>query len=221
MSKNYVELLWKLFAVTPTPYERKKLEIIQAAVKVYARDGFEKSNFESVARKCGISRTLMHYYFESREELFEKTVTYVRHHWQQFVIQEIKKAKGSAREELKRYIYSTLDWTYRYPTYYRVQVLFYVFASHKGKMRELNTTIVQTGLGRVVSLIELGNLRKEWAVKDPYQTALRIHVLLTGAALSLNTENKKESYEEISHLVFSQIDLQEKSSTQDKDEGLA
>ena len=209
MAKDYAELLWKLYAVTPSPYERKKLEIIEAAIKVFARDGFEKNTFCNVAEKCKISRTLIHYYFESREELFEKTITYIRHHWQNFVIEEIKKSKGSAREEFRRYIFSTLDWTQRYPTYYRVQVLFYSMASRNKKMRELNTKIVETGLGRVVAMVELGVLRNEWNVDDAYGTALRIHVLLTGAALSLNTEYKKESYEEISKMVFNQINLRE------------
>jgi AcrR family transcriptional regulator len=211
VSISYSKLIWDLFAIAPSPRHRKMILIIESSIKVFASKGLSHGNFQNIAERCKISRPLIKYYFKSKEDLFEKTIHYIRFHWQQFVIEEIKKAKNSSKEQLKRYIYATLEWSHKYPTYYRVQVLFYFHSSKNSIFREANTKLVQTGVARVKSILELGNIKKEWSIVNTDQAALRIHILLTGAALSLNTENKKESFKEISKLVFDQIELESAS----------
>src|SRR5687767_10259410 len=49
--------------------ERKE-QIIQAAIQVFSRFGFSKTNMSKIADEVGISHGLIYHYFKSKEELF-------------------------------------------------------------------------------------------------------------------------------------------------------
>jgi AcrR family transcriptional regulator len=49
--------------------ERRRGEILDAAVRVLTERGFEQTRVGDVADACGVSAGLVHYYFESRERL--------------------------------------------------------------------------------------------------------------------------------------------------------
>jgi len=50
-------------------------KIIDAARKRFAEDGFAATALTTVARDAGVDNKLVHYYFSSKEELFEATLT--------------------------------------------------------------------------------------------------------------------------------------------------
>ena len=49
-------------------------KIIQAAEAVFMRDGYDGARMEKIAREAGINKALLHYYFRSKDNLFEKIV---------------------------------------------------------------------------------------------------------------------------------------------------
>jgi len=50
--------------------EQYRLEILQAAEQVFARQGFHKTTMEEVADECGWSKGTLYLYFKSKEDLF-------------------------------------------------------------------------------------------------------------------------------------------------------
>ncbi|MEM7007351.1 MAG: helix-turn-helix domain-containing protein, partial [Pseudomonadota bacterium] len=54
--------------------EQRRLEIIDAALKVFARDGFALSKMDTVADEAGISKGTLYLYFDSKDALFEGMV---------------------------------------------------------------------------------------------------------------------------------------------------
>jgi AcrR family transcriptional regulator len=46
-------------------------KILVAAKKVFLRDGFHGSRMDEIAREAGVNKALLHYYFRSKEKLFE------------------------------------------------------------------------------------------------------------------------------------------------------
>lgn len=47
-------------------------KIVQAAEKVFLRDGYDGSRMQEIANEAGINKALLHYYFRSKDKLFEK-----------------------------------------------------------------------------------------------------------------------------------------------------
>jgi AcrR family transcriptional regulator len=49
--------------------EDKRARIVAAAKEILARDGIEKASIREIAAEAGVARGLLHYYFETKEEL--------------------------------------------------------------------------------------------------------------------------------------------------------
>lgn len=57
------------------PADRRRAQILEAAVRVIARDGVERFSLEEVAREAGVAATLPRHYFKSRNGLLGATVS--------------------------------------------------------------------------------------------------------------------------------------------------
>jgi AcrR family transcriptional regulator len=55
-------------------YEERRREIMQKAVPVFAREGYQRANFSRIAELCGFSRTTIYQYFKNKSELFLYTI---------------------------------------------------------------------------------------------------------------------------------------------------
>jgi AcrR family transcriptional regulator len=51
--------------------DEKRQVIIEAAVKVFKKEGYERASMASIARRVGGSKATLYSYFKSKEELFE------------------------------------------------------------------------------------------------------------------------------------------------------
>lgn len=60
---------------TPEQFEKirseKRQVILEAALRVFSRDGYHNSSISKVSKEAGISKGLMYNYFESKEELLK------------------------------------------------------------------------------------------------------------------------------------------------------
>ena len=54
---------------TTTATEEK---ILQAAKLIFVRDGFQGARMEDIAKEAGVNKALLHYYFRSKQKLFEQ-----------------------------------------------------------------------------------------------------------------------------------------------------
>jgi AcrR family transcriptional regulator len=58
-------------------FEVRRREIMEKAVPVFAREGYQRANFSRIAELCGFSRTTIYQYFKNKSELFLYTIDYV------------------------------------------------------------------------------------------------------------------------------------------------
>lgn len=57
--------------------ERQARRILDAAFRCLARDGYAATSMQRIADEAGVQKRMLHYYFESRERLFERVVEQV------------------------------------------------------------------------------------------------------------------------------------------------
>jgi AcrR family transcriptional regulator len=53
----------------PDVSEERRSQIIESAIKVFAREGFAKTRMDDVAAEAGLSKGLLYWYFKSKEEI--------------------------------------------------------------------------------------------------------------------------------------------------------
>lgn len=58
-------------------HEARKLLILQAALKVFAREGYKDSNLSLIAGECGLSRPTIYQYFKDKREIYHYAVKLV------------------------------------------------------------------------------------------------------------------------------------------------
>ncbi len=51
-------------------HEKRKIEILEKALSVFAEEGYADVTFQKIADRCGITRTTLYHYFKDKREIF-------------------------------------------------------------------------------------------------------------------------------------------------------
>ena len=83
-----------------TKAREREHEILRAAIRVFARQGYHKSKVGEVAAEAGVAYGLVYHYFGSKEALLEAIF---RRTWKQMlrVVQEIEDSETTSQEQLR------------------------------------------------------------------------------------------------------------------------
>ncbi|MFZ2633391.1 MAG: TetR/AcrR family transcriptional regulator [Desulfosalsimonadaceae bacterium] len=71
--------------------DKKKNEIFQAALKLFARFGYQKTTVDDVAALAGMSKGNVYFYVSSKRDLYEKTVSSALQQWRDTVGEAVAK----------------------------------------------------------------------------------------------------------------------------------
>lgn len=99
-------------------YLQKRAELVQAAARVFKRQGLQGSNLGDIAAEAGVDRASLYYYVASKEELFHEVVrgTVLAN---LKAAQELQHSVGSPAEKLRTLIGQLmLSYADNYPILY-------------------------------------------------------------------------------------------------------
>jgi AcrR family transcriptional regulator len=82
--------------------ENKKNEIIDAALKLFAQQGYHSTTLDEVATVIGVSKATLYYYFRNKEEIIRAILHRSLDRMKQTL--EIRKSPLSTREKLRQFI---------------------------------------------------------------------------------------------------------------------
>ncbi len=80
----------------------RRRELVDAAVRVFARDGFHRSRVGDIAEEAGVAHGLLYHYFRSKDDVLEAIF---RETWS-ILVSETKRIESSGvpfREQLRRF----------------------------------------------------------------------------------------------------------------------
>jgi len=103
--------------------EGRKQQIMQAALELFAREGYHTSSVARIARYAGISKGLLYNYFTSKEDLLDSIMALGIEKFHQ-ILEDIQHELDTP-EELMMYIHGGFALIRREPEFYRL--LFTVF----------------------------------------------------------------------------------------------
>ncbi len=83
-------------------------QIVEAAIKVFAREGLEKGKIADIAKEAGIGKGTVYEYFRSKDEIF-KAIEKNFFAYFQSIFQTLKTEPLKPSEKLEKFINSGLD----------------------------------------------------------------------------------------------------------------
>ncbi len=167
----------KMDAVT----ERKN-QIVQATVECITKHGYHNFSMQDVARKAGVSKGIIHYYFLNKDDLMMSVLDKVASDIE-LILQEEMQTEQDPLRKLEIFIEVSMDVVRNTREYYQVNMDFWtqinqkeavrvVIANHYKKFRKTCEKILQEG-------IELGVFQKI----DAHEYASFILALIDGISL--------------------------------------
>jgi len=148
---------------------RRQLDLLEAATRVFARDGIAKAKMADIAAEAGMSVSSIYDYYSSKEDLaYEIPIRRLAQFYAEFLEQESPLA--TMRERLHLFLSLATDYARRNPDWAR---LLYLEIWPSVLIEEARVRRAVDDFGRiVVAMIREGNRRGEWGTKlDPYRTA--------------------------------------------------
>ena len=94
--------------------ESTEQRIIEAARKVFTQRGFDGARMQEIADEAGINKALLHYYFRSKEKLFEVIFADLLGKFQ-VAFQAIFASDKSFTEKIRLMVETDIDILMRYP----------------------------------------------------------------------------------------------------------
>ncbi|WP_010661924.1 TetR/AcrR family transcriptional regulator [Marinilabilia salmonicolor] len=89
--------------------------ILKAARQVFVRKGYEGARMQEIADEAGINKALLHYYFRSKEKLFDKIFLEAFRNFWPSVKEELDRGKGTVKSLIKAAVISYTDLLMKMP----------------------------------------------------------------------------------------------------------
>jgi AcrR family transcriptional regulator len=173
----------------------RRAQFIECAIETIATLGYAQASLAQIAKRANISKSVITYYFKSREELIEQVVTEIYTAAVQVVTPQIA-AQPTARLRLQAYIRSAVDYigTHRMRMTALLEIVFN-FRTADGKLRYGGTT-EKWILTALEALLRQGQEEGEFRAFDLHVMAVTIRRAIDAVAplFATNPNLDVESY---------------------------
>jgi AcrR family transcriptional regulator len=168
----------------PDVSEERKNQILEAAIAVFARLGFQQTRMDDIASQAGLSKGTLYLYYKSKDAVIGALLKY-------FFTQEFKRLQSfieTERQEpaaeqimlLTRQLASAMKWMERLMP---IAFEFYALAGRDRETRQFLQQYFKDFRTALAHLIQRGIERGEFRAVDADTTAITLTALYEGSAL--------------------------------------
>lgn len=176
----------------------KKQRILEAAIALFEKKGAPFVKLNEVAKAAKVPAPLIHYYYETSEDLHYDVVNVVLTELKFYNIKESEKHSDDPIRMLREYLKGPLLWAKERPGSLSIWLYFYYMASFSDRFRKLHTEIRKTGRDRIALMIYRGiekNVFKSVAFTDVESIAFFIQGQITGELVMYACEERSKPVE--------------------------
>lgn len=146
----------------------RRVQILDATVRVIVDAGIANTSVEAVALEAGVSRTLVHYYFKTREDLHEAAFGHLNQRFESYLIGSVP--PGHGRTQVERLLLAELDDSQVITDGWVIWSEITAAAFFNNQLRKSSNAAADAWVGILASLIgagvEDGSVRADVKVKD-------------------------------------------------------
>jgi AcrR family transcriptional regulator len=167
--------------------EQRRREILDSALWVFGRFGYQRATLADVAERAGVSPGTVCHYFGSKGELFQEVIA---DHFMGFVVQEeaqLASSAGPVRELLHQLLRRMWDHAWTPGILELMQVVQAEVAEFPESGRLLCRQLGERWRGLVGRLLESGARTGEFRALDPELAARAMSYSLLGIAQKVST----------------------------------
>ena len=168
----------------PDVSEERKNQILEAAIAVFARLGFQQTRMDDIASQAGLSKGALYLYYKSKDAIIAALLKY-------FFAQEFKRLQAfvdADRQEtiheqllaLTRQLAAAMQWMARLMP---IAFEFYAIAGRDKEVHQFLKEYYKTYRTELARLIQRGIERGEFRTVDAEATATTLAALYEGLAL--------------------------------------
>ena len=144
---------------TPRDPEATRTALVEAAEEIFLKKGFGNTSLSEIAKRAGITKSLIHHYFGSKEGLWREVKTRRFMHYAEKQMEMLASAHPSA-ELLKASMAFYFDFLRRNPQVVRV-LAWMSLEQNQRECMEMDRELIAQGVEKVRPAQELGNLRAD------------------------------------------------------------
>ena len=136
--------------------EERKDQIVKATIHCITQHGYDNFSMQDVARKAGVSKGIIHYYFLNKDDLMMSVLCRISKDIHEVVLHELENY-STPEEKLRIFIEKCLEIIQNTRAYYQVSIDFWpqviqknevrsIFQSHYNRLRKICIEILEQGI---------------------------------------------------------------------------
>jgi AcrR family transcriptional regulator len=166
----------------PDVSEERKDQILEAATKVFARQGIQEARMDDIVKESGLSKGALYWYFKSKEDiifailsnLFERELA---------DLQKLIEAEGSAGDRLIEFTRHTVADLKRMPLFMPLAYEFYTLSFRNKTVRRALKRYLHGYFDILMPIIQQGIDRGEFRPVDVQEAAIAAGAMFEGTLL--------------------------------------
>jgi TetR/AcrR family fatty acid metabolism transcriptional regulator len=162
--------------------ERRKNQILDAALRVFARMGFDQARMNDIVREAGLSKGGVYWYFDSKEQIIigvmERMIA-----GEITALSELGESQGSVVERLEKMIHLLISDMNKLIDFIPLMYEFYALGMRDEKVHKMVYNSLSGYTQALVPLIQQGIDGGEFHPVDPKEAALAIGAIIEGTIL--------------------------------------
>lgn len=174
-------------------------KILEAAMKIVAKEGFLQLSYPKLAKACKISQPAVLHHYSNREQLFRDMISQVISE-ARILMSETHQVHDNGATRLKSYVNATLHWAQKRPDLAQLIIYLYYYGTQEKLFADIYRTVREGAQARIQEY--LWQCYHEGSLKVKKEkisaTASIIHASTIGWAINrLATQENKNPLEEI------------------------
>ncbi|HEU0025690.1 MAG TPA: TetR/AcrR family transcriptional regulator [Ktedonobacterales bacterium] len=170
------------------PPEDRERQIIEAAMAVFAREGFHEARMEDIAKESQLGKGTLYLYFKSKDAIIAALLRYF-FNVQLKRLRAIEGGEGSVSDLLMAYTRELVSEAERLVVFSSITFEFYAIAMRDKEVRRFFGEFFSGYRAALIRVIQRGIASGEFRAVDPDEIAVTIIALLEGLNL-LNTVDR-------------------------------
>ncbi len=161
---------------------KRKNQILQAAIKAFARSGLKETSMDDIVRESGMSKGAIYWYFKSKDELIKELLN-VFFYTEMPETLRLLTATGTASSRINNLLEFSIEEVERMMRFRPFMHELYVLASRNKTIRKLAKRDLDTYCSVLETIIRQGIEQGEFHRVDPHKVAVAIVGLIEGSIL--------------------------------------
>lgn len=150
----------------------RRAQILEAAMRVFARKGFSGARTDDIAQEAGVSKGLLYWYFKSKEAIIQALLAVLFEPDLQVLERLVAQHERPARERLLEVARQALESLPASEPVLPVAYEFYALAARPGPVRQALQEYYRRYHELLTELVTQGVSRGEWQMEAPQEVAL-------------------------------------------------